>query len=407
MKFFLSFFFNARGDELERSTIGMYRALLFQLLNQLPELQELLDDLKHSSKDQSGSPTWTIDNLCRILSAAIAKLGNRRLKCFIDALDECDEEQVREMIEFWEELGQTALKNGAQLYICFASRHYPTIDVRSGRRLTLENEEGHAEDLAKYVKSHLRAGKGKYIEEVRTQIMEKANGVFMWAVLVVPILNEEFKRGRIFAVKKRLQEIPEQLSDLFRDILKRDCANMNDLLLCLRWILFAKRPLKREEFYFAMLAGLDPQSDDMAAWDAERITVDDMNRFVLNSSKGLAELTKSKTPTVQFIHESVRDFLVKDNGLCELWPNLGNKLSSTSHDQLKQCCQTYLNVDISGIVTFDHDIPKASSEPAKSLRQALKTRFPFLEYASQFVLSHADEARHRDLTRRLLGRLCP
>lgn len=403
----LSFFFNARGDELERSTVGMYRALVFQLLNQMPELQELLDDFNDSSKDQSGSPPWTIGNLCRILSAATTNLGNGRLKCFIDALDECDEEQVREMIGFWEVLGQTALENGARLYTCFASRHYPTIDIRGGRRLTLENEEGHAQDLAKYVQSHLRAGKGKYIEEVRMQIMEKANGVFMWAVLVVSILNEEFKRGRIFAVKKRLQEIPEQLSDLFRDILRRDCANMNDLLLCLRWILFAKRPLKREEFYFAMVAGLDPDSDDMTAWDAEHITVDDMNRFVLNSSKGLAELTKSKTPTVQFIHESVRDFLVKDKGLCEIWPNLRNNLSSTSHDQLKECCRNYINVDMSGLVTLDQNIPKASSESAKNLRQALTTQFPFLEYASRFVLSHADEAAEGVSQDIFFGRLCP
>ena len=41
----------------------------------------------------------------------------------------------------------------------------------------------------------------------------------MWVVLVVDILNKEFSNGRIFAVKRRLQEIPEKLSDLFRDIL--------------------------------------------------------------------------------------------------------------------------------------------------------------------------------------------
>lgn len=95
------------------------------------------------------------------------------------------------MIVFFEELGQTALNHGSQLYVCFASRHYPTIDIRSGRQLTLEDDEGHAEDLEKYVQSHLRAGRGKFIEEVRMLIREKANGVFLWAVLVVPILNEE------------------------------------------------------------------------------------------------------------------------------------------------------------------------------------------------------------------------
>ena len=41
----VSFFFNARGNELERSTARMYRALLFQLLNQAADLQEILDEL--------------------------------------------------------------------------------------------------------------------------------------------------------------------------------------------------------------------------------------------------------------------------------------------------------------------------------------------------------------------------
>jgi hypothetical protein len=189
------------------------------------------------------------------------------------------------MIVFFEELGQNALGNGSQLYIWFASRHYPAIDIRSGRQLTMEDEQGHIGDLAKYVHSHLRAGKGKYIEEVTTQIWEKANGVFMWAVLVIDILNQEFLCGCIFAVKKRLQEIPAKLSDLFKDILRRDCTNMTDLLLCLQWIMFARRPLMREEFYFAMVAGLDPEPENMTEWNSENITVDDMNRFVLNSSK--------------------------------------------------------------------------------------------------------------------------
>ena len=214
----------------------------------------------------------------------------------------------------------------------------------------------------------------------------------MWTVLVVDILNKEFLRGRIFAVKKRLQEIPTKLSDLFKDILRRDCANMTDLLLCLQWILFAKRPLRREEFYFAMVAGLAPEPENMIEWNSEHITLEDMNRFVLNSSKGLAELTKSKTPTVQFIHESVRDFLIKDDGLRELWPKLGRDLHSLSHDQLKRCYSNYLKVDLSGYVSSDQTLPKASSDAAKDLRRELAIKFPFLEYASRHVLHHANEA---------------
>jgi hypothetical protein len=39
----VSFFFNARGDELEKSTVGMYRSLLLQLLEQLSERRRVFN----------------------------------------------------------------------------------------------------------------------------------------------------------------------------------------------------------------------------------------------------------------------------------------------------------------------------------------------------------------------------
>ncbi|KAI1120850.1 hypothetical protein F5Y10DRAFT_289150 [Nemania abortiva] len=300
----ISFFFNARGDGLERSTEGMYRSLLLQLLQKLPDLQEVLDPPVRFGGGRDNDGMWQIEVLQRLFSAAIIKLGRRRVTCFVDALDECSESQVRDMIEYFEHLGESAIGIERNLYICFSSRHYPTICVQHGRTLTLENQPGHGQDLEEYVRSKLQAGRGKDISSVKTELLEKAAGVFMWVVLVVDILNREFQRGRIFAVRKRLQETPSELSALFKDILSRDNENMTDLLLCIQWILYAKRPLKPEEFYYAVAAGLDTGPENVAEWDPQYTTEDDMGRFVSSSSKGLAEVTKSKARTVQFIHES-------------------------------------------------------------------------------------------------------
>ncbi|KAI0536649.1 hypothetical protein GGR58DRAFT_380186 [Xylaria digitata] len=388
----ISFFFNARGDILEKSTQGMYRSLLLQLLEKLQDLQEVLDLPGRFGQGHNDDSTWEINVLQSLFSAAIAKLGRRRVTCFVDALDECGESQVRDMVEYFEQLGQSALDSEGKLYICFSSRHYPTICIQHGQTLTLEDQPGHSQDLEKYVRSKLQAGKGRDVESVRTELLQKAAGVFMWVVLVVTILNEEFQRGRIFAVKRRLQETPAELSELFKDILRRDKKNMADLLLSIQWILYAKRPMKPEEFYYAVVAGLDPTQENLAEWDPENITADDMNRFVCSSSKGLAEITKSKARTVQFIHESVRDFLLKDGGIHDLWPNLGANFQSLSHDQLKQCCYKYLLTDISNRITDNQELPKASSDGAKILRQQVSRKFPFLEYATHQVLYHANIA---------------
>ncbi|MCJ1306512.1 hypothetical protein MMC25_000155 [Agyrium rufum] len=45
----ISFFFNARGENLEKSTVGMFRSILHQLFSKLPYLQNLLESLKAPS----------------------------------------------------------------------------------------------------------------------------------------------------------------------------------------------------------------------------------------------------------------------------------------------------------------------------------------------------------------------
>lgn len=102
---------------------------------------------------------------------------------------------------------------------------------------------------------------------------------------------------------------------------------MKDLQLCIQWILFARRPLKRQELYFAVWSGLS--NEDLANCTTAQISIKAMDRFVVGSSKGLTEVIKSVIPTVQSIHESVRDFLVKDDGLRELWLEIDDE-SETS-----------------------------------------------------------------------------
>ena len=44
-----SFFFNARGDHLELSTVGLYRSLLLQIFKKSPDLQGVLDRLNYNA----------------------------------------------------------------------------------------------------------------------------------------------------------------------------------------------------------------------------------------------------------------------------------------------------------------------------------------------------------------------
>lgn len=393
-----SFFFNARGTDLEKSTSGMYRSLLLQLLEGYPDLQVVLDDSDLVPQNQDDCPSLIV--LRTIFENAVCTLGKRSLTCFIDALDECDEQQVVEMVQYFETLTKKSTEKGISFRTCFSSRHYPYIFIQRGIRLTLERQSGHAEDLSTYVTSRLDIREPSLIAELKPQILGKAAGVFMWVVLVVGILNKEYRRGGM-SLRKRLAELPSDLSELFKDILRRDKDDMEALQLCILWILYAKKPLRPQELYHALWIGLSP--NDLVDGQVPDATVSvvgagpdtcRITRSVISYSKGLAETTKatkSNQPIVQFIHESVRDFLIKDKGLYELWPELGLDCEGVGHEKLKQCCDLYLNHGlISKTVTT---LPKESdaNQRAEALVEISKS-YPFLGYASQHILFHANAA---------------
>ncbi|OQE22518.1 hypothetical protein PENSTE_c010G08904 [Penicillium steckii] len=383
-----SFFFNARGEYLEKSVIGMYRSLLLQLLEGYPDLQTVLDDpelLILSSQNQN--VILSLDVLKDLLFKAVPLVGHRSFICFIDALDECDEQQVRDMIEYFEDLAERSTAKRVSFRICFSSRHYPYILTRWGTRLTLEHQPGHTEDLQAYIRGKLRTEDPEIVEEM----LDKSVGVFMWVVLVVDILNREYARGAM-SLKRKLQDLPAGLSDLFKDILKRDTNNMEELLLCFLWILCAERPLRPDEFYHALWSGLLQKGlvDTKIPGALVQDTSDGLPRsyrYVISCSKGLAEVTRSDTPSVQFIHESVRDFLIKDKGLYELWPQLGLDWESPSHERLKECCNIYRNRE--DVLEFMSKLPP-HSKPSNCMEASM--RYPFVEYANQNALYHANAA---------------
>ncbi|KAI4262154.1 MAG: hypothetical protein L6R42_002662 [Xanthoria sp. 1 TBL-2021] len=319
----ICFFFNARGEDLEKSTLGMYRSLLSQLLRALPDIQEILDHF--TPVQNSDTIDWHIDRLRSLFAAAIQRLGERHLICFIDALNESDEDQIRDLVVFLEELGRPAASSPINFLVA----------------------------------------------------------------LVVQILNKEYDHGRVHSLRRRLKEIPDGLDKLFEDILTRDNAHFEELILCLQWILYAERPLKREELYYAILSGTDEEA--LTPWDPEIVTAQDIDKFILSCSKGLAETTKSKSQTVQFIHESVRHFLLGKNRMTKLRSELD---FGQSNERLKWCCYSVLKKLGSADFVQSMELLKVStsSAPDHCIRKSSKT--PLFDYAVQNIRFHAEKADH-------------
>ena len=352
----------------------------------MPDLAPSLGKFTHRSTKQS----WPLAELEDLLARAVHALGNNAVACYIDVLDECDDEDARRTIEHFEILGQCAVKADTEFRVLLSSRHYPHIFLDKCVELNLGDQEEHESDIAEYISCKLKIGKERLALELQDDIRMRACGVFLWVVLVVRILNEYDARGRTHQLKKRLATIPDGLSQLFKELLQRGTHDSDETLLTLQWILFARRPLKRDELYHAVFT--NSSDDSISERDYDEATSDVMERFLLDSSQGMAEMTKGSHPTVQFIHESVRDYLL-GKGLALIQPKLSEDTFSISHERLRDCCLHYLAKNQAAILCAPKDGIDANDVWHVALVQnQAAAAHPFLSYAMEGILYHANLA---------------
>ncbi|KAF3917191.1 hypothetical protein ABW20_dc0104851 [Dactylellina cionopaga] len=102
-----------------------------------------------------------------------------------NALDECEEAEVREVVEFLKSLASAAVASGSTLSILLSIHYYLTITMRRMLELVVESQVEHDEDISLYVEKKL-----KFADlMIRRKLLRKAGSAFMWVVLVTEMLN--------------------------------------------------------------------------------------------------------------------------------------------------------------------------------------------------------------------------
>lgn len=391
----VAFFFHARGSELQRSVEGMYRSLLYQILSHYPGLgRELIQILRES---RTGNQNLNLGQLRSLLTGAILQVDpSSRITLFVDAIDECDELPIHDVLADLEERGRLAAERGIQMFTCFSSRHHPHITLQQGLRMNLEWQYGHNQDLLRYVESHLSLGSAKIKTRIQHQLTEKADCVFLWAVVAVLILNKVYKIRGLQIVQERLANLPidvhELYDDMLDDLLSRDNGGKARFRLCVQWLLFAQRPLRYHEYHFAVLSGVGARNQVLQWMDGNSVDDNHLRQFVQTSSMGLAEITGEFEGTVQFIHQSVVDYLLDGRGAQRLWQEPGLDLAARSHEQLKECCLQYMISAEARLEYCMNVIQTATMDDREDLIDEARARFPFILYAFRHMLHHADSA---------------
>ncbi|KAJ5917589.1 Pfs NACHT and ankyrin domain protein [Penicillium verhagenii] len=182
-------FSNKEGGYLERSTMGMYRSLLLQLLAECPDIQIILDDFAITSLSRGVCPS--LSALKDLFCQAVFALGQRSLTCFIDALDECDEQEAVHIMQCFDDLSRISTATGGIFRVCLSGGDIPSISHRDRGQITLEDQPGHVKDLETYIERTLYADISAFVEETRPKLLDKAAGNFEWVISVVNDMNAE------------------------------------------------------------------------------------------------------------------------------------------------------------------------------------------------------------------------
>lgn len=368
-----SCFIQATGSPLQKTPLGVYRSLIHQLYQEFPgAFTDLTEMFKRRTKELgevNGEWAWTPEEMLEHLSQGLRIISQHYpIFILIDALDESGEESAREIVEAMKLL-LSDLDCLAQLRICISCRHCPQITLDEGRTIILE--DSNTDDINQVVGTRLKELNFTPAENqlLQDEILQRSNGIFQRASLVVDTIIDSRRRG--FEFKEILplaQELPTDLHHLYKFLLQPKQAPLPGkpeyslheqkyTLKLFQWVLFAARPLTPIELQQALtLDECMSAEESIAEYQTENdsVRLDNLAVRVKDLSKGLVRLSGSVVSgQVQFIHQSVPDFLDGPEKVLEsLSPLPTIPMERLAHFRLSRSCLRYL---------FMLAIPKDSS----------------------------------------------
>ncbi|EXL92970.1 ankyrin repeat-containing domain protein [Fusarium oxysporum II5] len=392
-----SFFIHGRGIPLQRTPLGIFRALLNSLLMLFPkylaELTEVFQDKqkRYGSYEQKNGWQWNERELEKFLSRLLIE-GTKEIPVviFIDALDECGD-HAKSLLVSLKSLSENAEQEGSLVRICFSSRHFPILGHETMSRVYVEERNDH--DIRLVIEGRLKelqpVEKRRQIEK---EIMLKAHGGFQWAMLITNmILDEDATGARTEDLLDMISTTPPDLDDLYDVILRGATKDKHKQMAKLfQWVVYAKRPLSAQELREALATDKDMTYTTVSELRTHGNWSDCVSQFemrVRHISRGLVEFQNRDvyeqfepggeewSREAQFIHQSAADFVAQkfltniDKG------SLSRSPAGAGHYEISRSFLRYLTLEE---ILNGNDLS----------REKLSATFPLMPYGVTFLLDH-------------------
>ncbi|KAG4261421.1 hypothetical protein FPRO04_10571 [Fusarium proliferatum] len=392
-----SFFIHGRGIELQRTPLGIFRALLNSLLMSFPkylaELTEVFQDKekRYGSFDQKNGWRWNEKELEKFLSRLLIE-GTKELPVviFIDALDECGE-HAKSLLLFLKSLVENAERQGSMVKICFSSRHFPILGHETMAKVYVE--ERNDQDIRLVIGGRLKEVQPvERRREIEKEILLKAHGGFQWAILITNmVLEEDVAGARTEDLLNIISTTPPDLDELYDVILRGATKDKHRQMAKLfQWVVYAKRPLSAQELREALTTDKDMPYTTVSELRSHGNWSDSVSQFemrVRHISRGLVEFQNRDvyeqyepggeewSREAQFIHQSAADFVAHKFLIHSDEGSPSKSPSGVGHYEISRSFLKYLTLE---------EILNANDLS----REKLSATFPLMPYGVAFLLNH-------------------
>ncbi|KAK0622650.1 ankyrin repeat-containing domain protein [Immersiella caudata] len=331
----------SRVTRLDESATSMLKSIIFQLLKTITGQVSLGRSIR-SSEDVLTMPP---DSLWVILKSLLEIAIEDAIFCFVDAIDECEEESVETFLKGLRTVSEAGAAAASRTrFRLFISRRSNTAEVPGFQNIDglfhLQiTEDTVRRDMWKMVrqdhdvKQIIRrlSQPPEKEEELSQALVENSEGMFQWVKFAIRHTRTHL-RGRTYnEMLKSVKDLPRGLEGLYKGILDEMWPRMspeeaNLARKIMAWVLLARQPLDLEQMIMAV--SLTDKNDKLPSPADQRTGLAD---FVATNLTPLIELvarpvklqpehasqqltdttttTTTPNPIIRPIHESVRQFL--------------------------------------------------------------------------------------------------
>jgi hypothetical protein len=321
------FYFYNRGSRIQKSFEGLLHSILHQILSRQDKLAEIVLPI-YLERSEKQRQHWTLHNLKRAFDLIVRQERfPLRLCLFLDALDEY-EGHPEIVAEFLKSIVKTPLKSMTKVNVCFSSRPWNVFIEEFGTCPGFSIHERTRDDIWRFttgrmmgqrsMRQLLTSGQDKEkraAEILMSTIVGKAGGVFLWVRLVVEgLLRARIDGASVAELMEIVSEMPAELEDYYERIIQQIPQRCRPESYAMFEILLrSAHRLDLSSFMSAIDCAFCETIQSVVSKLRHRppsnATSDDLLRRLQSRSGGLVEVVSDDT--VQFMHQTVKDFIAK------------------------------------------------------------------------------------------------